>query len=201
MMSERPKRLLLFDLGRVVVEVTGERDIQQYLKGPLKQGGRWPAMEVWDEFERGLLTPAQFAERFVVQLSLTIGPEQFLSEFAQWTRGLLPGAGETLEALRPRFRLAALSNSNEVHWRTLSGRGVQQQFERAFSSHELGLRKPAAEVYEYVLREMEVDAGDVTFFDDQEPNVEAARQVGLQAHRVEGIDELRACLRELGYLD
>jgi glucose-1-phosphatase len=200
-MSERPQRLLLFDLGRVVVEVTGERDIQQYLKAPLELGGRWPAMEVWDEFERGLLTPEQFSQRFVQQLSLTIGPERFLEEFAQWTRGLLPGAGETLAALRPRFRLAALSNSNEVHWRTLSGHGVQQQFERAFSSHELGLRKPAVEIYEHVLREMEVAAADVTFFDDQEPNVAAARKVGLQAHRVEGIDELRACLQELGYLD
>jgi len=200
-MNERSKRLLLFDLGRVVVEVTGERDIQRYLTGPLRQDGRWPAMEVWDEFERGLLTPEQFSERFVAQLSLSIGPQRFLSEFTAWTRGLLPGARETLDALRPRFRLAALSNSNEVHWRRNAELGVTQQFERAFASHELGVRKPALEIYEHVLREMDVAAADVTFFDDQEPNVEAARQAGLSAHRVEGIDELRACLRELGFLD
>jgi glucose-1-phosphatase len=202
MMSERPKRLLLFDLGRVVVEVTGERDIRPFLKAPLRADGKdWPAMEAWDAFEKGQLTPAEFSERFVTQANLNLDAAGFLVNFTGWTRGFFPGAKETLEALQDRFRLAALSNSNEIHWRRNAELGVQDPFERSFSSHELGIRKPMREIYEYVLREMEVDAGDVTFFDDQEPNVEAARQVGLQAHRVEGIDELRACLRELGYLD
>jgi FMN phosphatase YigB (HAD superfamily) len=48
---------------------------------------------------------------------------------------------------------------------------------------------------------MAVAAADVTFFDDQQANVEAAKQVGMNAHRVEGIDELRACLLELGFLE
>ena len=46
MMNYNPKRLLLFDLGRVVVEVTEERDIKPYLRGPLRPDGTgWPAME------------------------------------------------------------------------------------------------------------------------------------------------------------
>ncbi len=62
------------------------------------------------------------------------------------------------------------------------------------------MRKPAREIYEHILVEMAVTAADVTFFDDQQPNVDAAKQVGMAAHRVEGIDELRACLQELGFL-
>lgn len=201
-MTDRPKPLLLFDLGHVVVEVTGERDLTPYLKGPLRrEGGGWPAMEAWDAFERGLLTPQEFAAQFVEQVDLTIDPVRFLALFASWTRGLFPGAKETLDALRPRFRLAALSNSNEVHWRRNAELGVPQLFERAFTSHEIGVRKPALEIYEHVLREMDVVAADVTFFDDQQPNVDAAKQVGMDAHRIEGVDQLRACLRELGYLD
>jgi glucose-1-phosphatase len=195
------KPLLLFDLGHVIVEVTGERDIQRYLTRPLKEDGRWPAMEVWDEFERGLLTPEQFSEAFVDQLTLNITPQDFLVLFATFTRGLLPGAAETLDALRSRFRLAALSNSNEVHWRRNAELGVPQHFEQLFASHELGVRKPAAEIYEHVLHEMDVAPSDVTFFDDQQPNIDGARQLGINAHCVKGIDELRACLLELGYLD
>ena len=51
-----------------------------------------------------------------------------------------------------------------------------------------------------LLVEMDVAAADVTFFDDQQLNVDAAKQAGMNAHRVKGIDELRACLRELSYL-
>jgi putative hydrolase of the HAD superfamily len=87
-----------------------------------------------------------------------------------------------------------------VHWRRNAELGVTQLFERSFASHEIGVRKPAREIYDHVLAEMEVVAADVTFFDDQQPNVDAAKQVGINAHRVEGVDELRACLRELGYL-
>ena len=200
-MAQTPSHLLLFDLGHVVVEVTGERDIQPYLRSPLRRDGRWPAMDVWDEFERGLLSPREFSERFVAQADLDLDAPAFLALFEDWSRGLLPGAEELLQALRPRFRLAALSNSNEVHWRRNAELGVPQQFERAFASHEVGVRKPAREIYEHVLREMAVAAPDVTFFDDQQPNVDSAKQVGMNAYRVKGVDELRACLRELGYLE
>jgi HAD superfamily hydrolase (TIGR01509 family) len=199
-MSDLPPRVLLFDLGHVLVEVSGARDIQPYLKGPLRRDGRWPAMEAWDAFERGRLTPREFSERFVEEADLALDAPGFLANFEGWTRGLFPGAEALLEALRPRFRLMALSNSNEVHWRRNDALGVTRQFERAFASHEIGVRKPASEIYEHVLRETAVAATDVSFFDDQQPNVDAAREVGMDAHRVEGIDELRLRLRELGFL-
>jgi HAD superfamily hydrolase (TIGR01509 family) len=193
-------QILLFDLGNVLVEVTGARDIKPYLKGPLRVEGRWPAMEAWEAFEQGQLTPEEFSQRFVEQANLDLDPPAFLANFEGWTRGLFPGAVELLDALRPRFRLMALSNSNEVHWRRNDVLGVTRQFERAFASHEIGVRKPAAQAYEHVLIETGISAADVTFFDDQQPNVDGARNAGLDAHRVEGIDELRACLQGLGFL-
>ncbi len=200
-MAANCNHVLLFDLGHVVVEVTGEQDIKPYLKGPLRtDGSGWPAMEAWEAFEKGLLTPQAFSERFVVEADLNIDAAGFLANFEGWTRGFFPGAKETLDALRPRFRLAALSNSNEVHWRRNAALGVPEHFERSFASHELGIRKPGREIYELVLVEMDVAAADVTFFDDQQLNVDAAKQAGMNAHRVKGIDELRACLRELSYL-
>jgi HAD superfamily hydrolase (TIGR01509 family) len=200
--SETPSHLLLFDLGRVVVEVTGARDIAPFLKRSMRGDGTdWPAMEAWEAFEKGLLTPEEFSERFVAQADLNLDAPGFLANFTGWTRGFFPGARETLEALQPRFRLAALSNSNEIHWRRNAELGVPALFERSFGSHELGVRKPAREIYEHVLTEMAIAPADVTFFDDQQRNIDAAIEVGMNAHRVEGVDELRACLIELGYLE
>jgi glucose-1-phosphatase len=199
-MSDTP-HLLLFDLGHVVVEVTGARDIGPFLKAPLQMDGSgWPAMEAWEAFEKGLLTPVEFSEQFVAQAELSIDAAGFLANFENWTRGLLPGAEAVLTALRPRFQLAALSNSNEIHWRRNAALGVPEHFNRVFASHEIGYRKPAREIYEHVLLEMAVTPNEVTFFDDQQLNVDAAREMGMDAYRVEGVDELRACLVELGFL-
>jgi FMN phosphatase YigB (HAD superfamily) len=38
------------------------------------------------------------------------------------------------------------------------------------------------------------------FFDDLQENMQAARDLGMQAYRVAGVEELRHCLRELGCL-
>jgi putative hydrolase of the HAD superfamily len=97
--------------------------------------------------------------------------------------------------------LAALSNTNSLHWsRMREELSILEHFERAFASHELGLRKPSLEIYVHVLREMGMTPAETTFFDDTEANVEAARRVGMRAYRVEGVEALRACLRENGYL-
>jgi HAD superfamily hydrolase (TIGR01509 family) len=193
--------LLLFDLGKVLVEVTGTRDIQKYLINPLQLERGWPAEGCWDAFERGQLPPEAFATRFIAEVPLNCDCDTFLADFANWSRGLLPGSKETLEALRPRFRLAALSNSNVVHWQRNVVNGIPALFERVFSSHELGMRKPEPEIYEHVLKELEVAPATTTFFDDTAVNVEAAQRLGMQAYRVEGVQQLRSCLLELGYLD
>ena len=59
----------------------------------------------------------------------------------------MPGARELLDELRPRYRLAALSNSNAAHWERLAELGVLDAFELAVGSQQLGVRKPAAEAF------------------------------------------------------
>src|SRR5882672_2628966 len=83
--------------------------------------------------------------------------------------GLGPGARELLDALRPRYRLAALSNSNAVHWdRNSTELGVTGLFDAAYSSHQLGCHKPEPVIYREALARLGVPANRVAFFDDVE---------------------------------
>lgn len=200
MSAPNPPALLLFDLGKVIVEVTGAQQIQKHLVNPLPDVG-WPAKECWDAFERGQITSQEFATRFIADVPLNTDPETLLADFALWCGDAYPGSKATLEALRPRFRCAALSNSNAIHWERLQSLGVLRLFERAFSSHLLGMRKPEPEIYQHVLKELAVHPEAAVFFDDLEENVQAAKGIGMRAYRVEGDEALRACLREIGCLD
>jgi putative hydrolase of the HAD superfamily len=196
--------LLLFDLGGVVVEFSGLTDIHGLLREPISVedvNRLFGASQAIADFEVGLLTPEEFAAAFAAAWPLSCSEAEFLVHYESWTRSLLPGAPELLSELAAKYRLAALSNSNILHWtRNDVVIGVQSYFERAFSSHQLGLRKPSPEIFRVALRELAVEPGDVVFFDDNQLNVDAAAAHGIAAYRVEGVEQVRERLTDLGLL-
>ena len=194
-------RVLLFDLGGVLVDVSGYRKLGPLLGRSLDepevlQGLR--SCPVLRAFETGKLSAGQFAERFVAAWQCAIAPEDFLREFRSWTLGFFPGARELLAGLHGRYRLACLSNSNEVHWERMETElAIFELFDAALSSHQLGCYKPDPEIYERAFAALKVEPRQVIFFDDLPANVEGARRAGAQAYRVKGIDQLRQQLLQL----
>ncbi|HLF76152.1 MAG TPA: HAD family phosphatase [Dehalococcoidia bacterium] len=197
-------KLLLFDLGGVLLDYTGTRDFLTLLKEPLTPEQiheKWLGTDVWLQFELGRVGQQEFAETVARDWALTCTAPEFLVHFESWARALFPGASKLLLDLKPRYRLAALSNSNVTHWRRVEEiLGEESVFERAFSSHQLGLRKPDRAIYEQSLQALGASPEETVFFDDLLENVEAARAVGMAAHQVRGVDELRACIVEQGLL-
>ena len=187
--------MLLCDLGGVLVDYSGVRDMAPLLRTSVAEE------QIRDRFETcphvaaygvGKLDRIEFAERMVRDWDLTVSTERFLQEFRSWSRALFPGARELLASLRPRFRLAALSNSNELHWeRNREEIGVTALFEVAISSHQVGFLKPDRRIYEEALRRLGVAPEAVMFFDDVRANVDAASALGMRAFQVQGISGLR----------
>jgi glucose-1-phosphatase len=196
--------LLLFDLGGVLVEFSGVRDIAPLLRTKASESEileRWSRCHHSEQFGLGKLSPQHFSERFVRDWDLDVTPGDFLREFRSWSKCLLPGAAELLATLRPRFRLAALSNSNELHWdRNTSELGVTDLFEVAISSHQVGICKPDPGIYRVALDRLGVSPDAVMFFDDIQANVDAASALGIHAFRVDGVEGVRARLIKAGIL-
>jgi putative hydrolase of the HAD superfamily len=197
-------KLLLFDLGGVLIDWAGPRELGQYLRTPSTQSEilqRWVECPHTDQFERGVLSPAEWAERFVDDWGVTLEPAEFLTVFRTWSRCVLPGARELLDSLRPRFRLAALSNSNTLHWdRNRNDLKVLELFEFAISSHEVGACKPDPAIFTVALERAVLPAEDVMFFDDLAANVEAACSLGIRGRQAKGVDGVRRCLEREGLL-
>ncbi len=103
-------------------------------------------------------------------------------------------------ALKPRYRLALLSNTNElhaVHFRRQFA-DTLAHFDALVLSHEVGFRKPCADIYAHCHTIAGSTPRQCLFIDDLPANVEAARACGWQGivyHR--GLD-LRRELQRLG---
>lgn len=189
-----PVSVLLFDLGGVLVDYSGLEDLQPLLPEPMAQVdllARWSACPHSLAYGAGQLTTDEFVARFRRDWGIALEPAPFLEAWDSWVRGWLPGAEALLDDLRPRFRLAALSNSNAAHWDRLARLGMLDAFDLALGSHQVGLRKPDPAIYSEALRRLDVPADVVLFFDDSRANVEAARALGMRATQVDGPEAVR----------
>ena len=199
---DRKLDILLFDLGGVLIDFAGFEEMGPLLPHPLPRTvvrQRWIESEAVRLFERGQITPRQFADGSLAEWDLSMPPEAFLDLFVSWARGLYPGAEQLLGRIGKEYRLACLSNSNELHT-PLHREAIRPHIERCFFSNEIGSVKPEAEIFEHAIREFGIDAGRVGFFDDTAVNVEAAERAGLTAFLVDGIIELEERLDRLGVL-
>jgi glucose-1-phosphatase len=182
-------RVLLFDLGGVLVEIAHYRELRALKAWTGTDDALrdlWAGCASGRELESGRIPAEAFGTAAVRELGLSIGPREFVERFRTWTRDYFPGALPLVQELRKSYRVGCLSNSNALHW----GPRFEAPFDFAYSSHLIGHMKPDAAAFEHVLREEKVAPGEVCFFDDSLPNVEAARRLGMQAHHVLGFEDL-----------
>lgn len=198
------KQVLLFDAGGVLVDWVGTAGLVELTGGRLteEQARRfWMEFELLKPFETGRADGQEFACAAIAELDLDMTPHAFLDTFDSWMRGPYPGALEMVGRIRPEYRCAVLSNSNPIHWaRLIDDYGLAGPFEALFVSHELGQRKPDAAAYQTVSKHLDHPLEDFIFFDDNPECVEAARELGMQARQVRGLEQLSMVLQELGAL-
>lgn len=72
--------------------------------------------------------------------------------------------------------------------------GLKNAFHHHFASHLMGKVKPDPDAFQEIINAFEVPESQILFFDDNQLNVDAAKSMGLQAERVNGIDELKSAL-------
>jgi len=115
--------------------------------------------------------------------------------FYEWQLRLFPGVHELIRNAARDYRVALLSNTNEIHWRQVNElTDTLAMFDRVFLSYETGHFKPSPAAFHQILEFFACSPGDVIFLDDSEPNIAAARKLGIDARKVVGVTELEQVL-------
>lgn len=193
--------VVVFDLGGVLVRLGGVPVLRRML-GVEDEGEIW---RVWLEspwvrrYERGRCSTAEFARGMIAEHGLALSPEDFLAVFRDFPLGLYDGAAELVASLC--VRTACFSNTNELHWSfERDSWGLGGLFHHTFVSHEMGLVKPDRDAFDYVVAALGCAPERILFLDDNAINVAGAREVGMDAHRADGVDEARGILAARGLL-
>jgi putative hydrolase of the HAD superfamily len=195
-------KVILFDLGGVLVELTGVPVMLEWTNHRYDEEALWEAWlnsPVVRSFEKGCSTAEQFADGLIKEMDLPVDRAEFIHRFREWPKGLFPGVPDLLEGLRDRYTLACLSNSNGLHWPILmNDMGLEKMFRYRFASHLMKKLKPDRASFEYVLHHLGCRASSVLFLDDNAINVKSAREMGMFAYRVAGPQEIEQALGKAG---
>ncbi|PVH26935.1 HAD family phosphatase [Sphingobacterium corticibacter] len=144
--------------------------------------------EIFDQFDKGLISPAQFREGI---RTLANAPHLSDTNIDQaWNAlliGVAAGKHEVLEALKSKYRLFLLSNNNEIHYAYCMQHiqdvyGVESNavfFEKTYYSHEMGMRKPDREIFDFVLNDAQIKPEETLFIDDSPQHLATAKSLGI----------------------
>ena len=157
---------------------------------------------VWADIECGIGDPAEWADGAHRELERRAG--RVLPRLHdEWRRAqvAIDVNVELVRSLRGLYRCSVLSNADlslrarleqELRWHHL--------FDDIVVSAEVGMAKPKPEIFRLAADRLSLPPEACVFVDDWDKNVEAAREVGMQAvlHRVDRQDDLRAQLAAVG---
>lgn len=181
-MRRRP-RAVLFDLGGALIW-------KRWLESP------WVR-----RFESGACSPEAFAAGFITNHGFPLTSAAFLASFRGWVTNAFPGAFDLVRDVASYAETGCLSNTNVVHWtHNADIRALIGSCQHRFLSYEIGHVKPDTAIFEHAIASLGCAPEEIVFLDDNEPNVVAAKRLGIDATQVKGVAAARAALANRGVL-
>jgi len=196
-------KAILFDLGKVLLDFNFETGVKALHAACSISRNRLEEV-LWDEnwicrYERGEISTSEFH----AYLRETADLDLDLPGFCQtWSSVFLPGllvSEDLLLALKRKYPLILVSNTNEVHIEFVrSNYRVLDYFDHHVLSYEVGALKPDRKIFEYAIAVSGHQPDALFFTDDREENILAARQLGMHAHQFQTELELVDALQQAG---
>lgn len=202
---------IIFDFGGVIVDI----DVAGFIKKLVSLGVETVNIDdihpnntgIFMLYEKGLASN----EQFLANLRRMIPSGEKCSDSqlsALWNSIILPydySRFEILEKLRSLgHKIFLLSNTNVIHhtyFETLFnrenpfGKKFRDYFDFVYYSDEMKMRKPDIEIYQRVLDEQHLDAGNTIFIDDNEINLVSPKALGMQVYHFTASDTLAELFR------
>jgi glucose-1-phosphatase len=197
---------IIFDLGAVLIDVDYHKTANAFKNLGVanfdEMYSQYTANPIFEQLEMGLISEEEFYTLFNKSLQFPLLEEEI--KFA-WNEILLRWRKESvvfLGEINQRYNIYLLSNTNIIHqtafFKTLQTEvglpTINHFFKKAYYSHEVHLRKPNKNIFEFVLQDAELEPSQTLFIDDSYNNIATAKQMGIKTHlllaeeRIENLD-------------
>ena len=196
-------KTIIFDLGRVIVPFDFKRAYTKLAPlckySPEEIPARLRTNDLVNRFECGQVEPEAFVKEFSTALEFEAAYDQFCEI---WSSIFLPETlvpDEMLAALKARYRLLLLSNTNAIHFQMIENAyPILRHFDHYVLSYKVGAMKPSPLIYAEAIRNAHCEPHECFFTDDIPDYVEGARLAGIDAVQFQNADQIARELRNRG---
>jgi glucose-1-phosphatase len=195
---------LIFDLGKVVFDLSFDRVFQSWSISSGKHfndiKNKFEFDTLFDKFEKDEIAASQFRSMVSQRLSINLSDIDFDNGWCNLYMDVYNGIDDLLINLKRNYKLVALTNTNIIHHNVwpVKYAHVLVHFEKIFSSHEMGARKPEAEAYKIVLDHLQCKPSEVIFLDDNADNIRGAKEIGIETIWVTSQEDMIKELQKFG---
>ncbi len=151
-------------------------------------------------YERGEISSKEFHREVVRRIGIDVPVDELADRFSDIFTPL-ESTHRLIRALKGKYRLGLLSNTNEWHFlRYIRKVPVFPLFDSVTLSFEVGALKPEPEIYLDALRKLSLPPEECVFIDDIGKYAEGAAVVGIRGIQYTGPEELVRELSSLGVI-
>lgn len=193
---------IIFDFGGVIIDLDYNKTIEAFKKlgvtnfeelySQAEQG------ELFNKIETGAISGQYFINELKKILPENISPNEVVHA---WNAMILDIPIEKLALLEKlksqNTRTFLLSNTNEIHipyarrkLKKISEQSLEYYFEKVYFSHDVKMRKPNVEIFDFVCQQNNLNPEKTLFIDDSIQHIEGAKKSGLKTLHLKPEDDL-----------
>ena len=179
-------KTIIFDFGNVFINLDIDEAIQRALTLFKVNSFSDETIATNNLYEQGLITTTDFI-KFYKKTFPSITKSEIIETWNSIFKDFPVYRLEFLKTLyaEKKYILILLSNTNELHinWvkeHILFYNQFKNCFDAFYLSHEIQLKKPNTEVFQFVLNQNNLIAEECLFIDDTKEHIETASQLGFK---------------------
>ena len=185
---------LIIDLGGVLINLTRNRCIEAFENLGVENireqiTNNYQHKDLFERLELGTISVEQFRNDIRALSGKPLTDEQIDTAWIAMLGDVPENKLRLLLELRERYNTMLLSNTNELHWKwsedtyfSYQGLCAQDFFHKIYLSYELHMLMPNADIFEYVLKDLNLLAEETMLIDDASVNCRAAELLGMKSY-------------------
>lgn len=193
---------IIFDFGNVICTFDRNRFLQHlvpYGKKTIRElEEAMYSEDDFDQFEKGHLTGKEWYLLVTQKGELTLPYDYFVAAYVDIFTPI-EKTHELIKKLKPNYKLALLSNTNEIHYEQyIQKTDIFPLFDAVTVSHKVHALKPDEEIFRDCLEKVSVNPTKCIYIDDIAEYVAAGSALWLHAHHYQTHEKLMRFLQEWG---
>jgi len=202
---------IIFDYGNVIFEIDFLRSEKAFQAIGIQDTAAFFSHkvqnELFDKLDMGEISPSEFCEGVrVISGKRELQNEEIIKAWNALLVGIPEGNHDVLLEMKSKYRTFLLSNNNEIHYnyimdylkRDFDLDDNSGFFEKDYYSHLMGMRKPNADIFEFVINEHQLVPENTLFIDDSPQHLVTASKLGLQTALATQPETLKQIVQRLG---